>query len=32
MDKENVVHLPNGAVKNNDIMKISGKWMKQEKH
>ena len=33
MDKENVVHLNKGAQhsrKNNDIMKIVGKWMDLE--
>jgi hypothetical protein len=27
MDAENVVHLYNGAIKNNELMKFLGKWM-----
>ena len=31
MDKENVVHLYNGAAeKNNDILKFTSKWMALE--
>jgi len=30
MDTENVVHLYNGAFKNNDFMKFIGKWMELE--
>ena len=33
MDTENVVHLHNGVLlsyKNNDFMKISGKWLELE--
>ena len=34
MDKENVVHLPNGILlscKNDDLMKFAGKWKELEK-
>jgi hypothetical protein len=30
MDTKNVVHLHNGAVKNNEFMKFLGKWMELE--
>ena len=33
MDKENVVHLHNGVLhsrKNNDSLKLAGKWMELE--
>jgi hypothetical protein len=30
MDTENMVHLHNSAIKNNDFMKFTGKWMELE--
>jgi hypothetical protein len=30
MGTENVVHLHNGAIKNNEFMKFFGKWMELE--
>jgi hypothetical protein len=30
MDTENVVHLHNGAIKNNEFVKFLGKWMELE--